>query len=228
MTSELYRFTTPVTPGMLAGILSGRDRVQTEALGVTADMSLVLRCFEDLKSQVVQRSAWDGELLEPIHSSLSHLKRTQVCDMRFWHWMCTVELPELVWYRWHGSIPGDIHRQPIGPALANRFLGSRTLNGFGHNTLARIWWCAETLYDDVDGYALAREAISNQDFYQSIFDREFALYPPAAKACVRGLKASSEEERRRVTRELNHYFTTIAVETLEEADIIDLIDEIRG
>ena len=47
MTSELYRFTTPVTPGMLAGILSGRDRVQTEALGVTADMSLVLRCFED-------------------------------------------------------------------------------------------------------------------------------------------------------------------------------------
>ena len=228
MTVELYRFKTPVTPGMLPGILSGRDQVQKEALGATANLSSVLRTFEDLRTKGAQPSTWDSELLEPIHISLSHLKRAQVCDMGFWHWMCTVELPEIVWFRWHGSIPRDMYGQAIGPAMANRFLGSRTLNGFGRNTLARIWWCAEILYDELDGYTLARQAISNQDFYQSIFDREFALYPPAAKACVRGLSSSSEEERRRVTRELNHYFTTIAVETLEEADIVGLIDEIIG
>jgi hypothetical protein len=79
------------------------------------------------------------------------------------------------------------------------------------------------LYSERDGYHLVYQVLSSQDFFQAIFEREFSLYPPAARACVQELASASEDERREATRKLNHYLTTIVVETLREEDIRALI-----
>lgn len=224
MTTELRRFVVPLTVSQLGSALANPTRFETEPVGIIVDLDQVRNVFDAFARQNVtasslERAQLDRLLAVPLHTALTDLSRRSATDMHMWHWLCVSEFRDFVWYRWYGRIPQDL-AGIISPSLAERFLGAPTLHGISRNALARLWWCAESLYSDADGYDLACVALASQDFFQGIFEREFGLYLPAAKACVRVLRDSSEDERREATKVLNHYFTTVAAEALSENQIV--------
>jgi hypothetical protein len=223
MTVELRRFAIPITIRQLAVVLTDSNSIETESLGIPVDFDEVKTVFENFRdanpnAPLIVRAKLDRELAVPLHKALTHLTRRNATDMHMWHWLCTCELKDIVWYRWYGRIPTD-PGEIISPSLAERFLGTPSLRGISHNALGRLWWCVETLYNESDEYDLVDVALSSQDFFTQMFDRKFSLYIPAGKAYIRTLRNASEDERRKAARELNHYFTTIAAEALSEEDI---------
>lgn len=224
MTVELRRLTVPLTIRQLAAVMQDPRYIESEPLGPAADFNEVRSVFdrfynENAEASSVERARLDRELAVPLHRALIGLSRRDATDMQFWHWLCVCQFQDIVWYRWYGRIPTDFSGT-ISASLAERFLGAPTLHGVSRNGFARLWWCAEALHTEEDGYGLVHIALSSQDFFQAVFEREFSLYVPAARACVRVLRDSSEDERRQATKELNHYFTTIVAEALDEENIV--------
>lgn len=228
MSVELGLYVTRITDVGLPELLADPSLVSSEPVGISADFSEV---GEVLSASVASpdragSAVLDGRLVEPLHRAMSDLPHRLATDMRFWHWLCVAQLQEVVWHRWHGVIPDSPAAVlTANPALSDRFLGSNTLHGVSRNALARLWWCAESLRSDQDGYGLARQALAKQDLFQAIFERQFGLYPPAARACLRRFGGGdvSEKEWRDGTRRLNHYLTTIVLESLSEEDILELL-----
>ena len=230
MSTNLRRFRNPITPERLPEILSEDDATLSEPLEIYAEFGPLNDVLQHLRSQTqnptsLERAAWDRELVEPLHTALRSLPKREASDMRVWHWLCVVELSDLVWFRWHGSVPEHPASDVFTPALHGRFLGTRSLKGISRNALARLWWCGETLYTPEEGYSLAQQALEDQDLFQNIFERQYGLYQPAARAYLRTLGDASRAEHRDAARRLDHYFTTISVETLNESDIVALISE---
>ena len=227
MNLKLERYVRPVREGELARVLDDPVTVESEPLNTEADLADIREVFERVledhpQARRAERAVLDRALAEPLHRALAHLTTRQASDMGFWHWLCIAGLPEVVSWRWYGAatIPTEALKQR---ALAERFLGAGTLRGVSRNAFARLWWCAESLYSADDGYHLTRQVLTRQDLFQAVFERDFGLYPPAARACVRHFESASEEEWRRGTLRLNHYLTTIVLETLSEEDVLELL-----
>ena len=227
MSLKLERYVRPVRGGELARVLADPASVEAEPTGSEGDLSGVRGVFEGVLEEHPQwrsgeRAVLDRALVEPLHKALSHLTPRQASDMGFWQWLCIVGLPDVVSWRWYGAAtaPGEALERP---ALAERFLGAGTLRGVSRNALSRLWWCARSLHSRDDGYRLAHEVLAKQDLFQAIFERDFGLYPPAARACVRHFADASEGEWRRGTLRLNHLLTTVALETLSEDDVLELL-----
>ena len=222
----LKRYTDSVRHAQLEMALERATFLPVESIGAAADFTGIRETFARLleeTSEGAERSFWDARLVEPLHQALV-ISRRQAADMRLWHWLCISELQDIVWERWHGKIPGNL-AEALTESLAGRFLGTATLNGVSRNALARLWWCGETLKtgDGADPYLLARKALERQDLFQAIFEREFGLYPPAARACLKKYQDAPAKQFRRGTRMLNHYLTTIAIESLTESDILEIL-----
>ena len=222
MTAELLRFARHVSPDRLSAVLSGADYKAFEATGFQADLSDLRGVAGDLIQHGKPGSWWDGHLVEPLHQALHHLPRRILLDMRLWQWICCSELSSYVWYRWYGSMP-ERPAEVLTSALSERFLGVSTLRGVNRNALSRLYWCADALISEDEGYLFARKALENQDFFQAMFERAVGLHPPALRACLQVLENASEDDRRAALRRLNHYLTTIAAEVLDEQDIRNLL-----
>jgi hypothetical protein len=222
--TPLRRYVRLIKDDELPHLLLLPTHVESEAIGVTADLSKVATILKAApRKNDSERASWDSAFAEPLHQALK-LPRRVASDMKFWHWLTISVLSDLVWIRWNGSVPSDVAATlSTKPSLAERFLGSATLRGVSRNALARLWWCADALYSKGDGYQLVREALSKQDLFQAIFERQFGLYPAAARACLKTLSNKSEGEWREATRKLNHYLTTIVVESLTEEQVAELI-----
>ena len=145
--------------------------------------------------------------------------------MRAWHHIATREFPALVWRRWTGAtpLPGTL-KDAMTTSLSKRFLGHSSLNGVSRNTFARLWWTAHHMRDGED-YDLARQALSNQDMFQAIFERFFGIYPAAAHACLDRFEPHGEAERRRAARWLQQCLSTTVLEALTEHEIEQIVDE---
>lgn len=225
MTVELRRLTIPLrTIRQLSAVMQDPSYIESEPIGPVADFGEVRSIFDrfyndNAEASSIVRARLDRELAAPLYRALTGLSRRDAADMQFWHWLCVCQFQDIVWYRWYGRIPVDFSGS-ISTSLAERFLGSPTLHGVSRNAFARLWWCAKALYTEEDGYDLVNIALSNQDLFQGIFERKFGLCVPVARACVRGLINSSQDETRKATKELNYYFTTIAAEALSEEDTI--------
>lgn len=224
--TALKRYTDPVRHAQLALALERPTYLPVESIGTSADFTVLRETFARLRRETpegAERSFWDAGLVEPLHKALD-ISHRQAADMRLWHWLCVSELQDIVWERWHGKIP-DNCAEALSESLAGRFLGTATLNGVSRNALARLWWCGETLRtgDGREPYSLARNALERQDLFQAIFEREFGLYPPAARACLKKYQEAQAKQFRKGTRMLNHYLTTIAVESLTESDILEIL-----
>lgn len=225
--SVLYRFQEPTTAVRLREILENGEEELSESTGHEVDLNEVrdrIQIITGLASGATsqQRAYWDQLLIEPLHQALRKVPRSVAADMRLWHRLCVIEFPEFVWLRWLGRVPENVGTS-LTDAMVQRFLGSNTLHGVSRNALARLYWCAETLYSESEGYEWVRQALANQDLFQAIFEREFGLYPPAARACLRVLRNAGEQEHREATRRLNHSLTTIALESLTEEQIVRLL-----
>lgn len=233
MSTELKRYTRPIDRQELGKVMAEQAPVETEPAGVgTAEFAPVREVLYELLKRPHesnrQRAAWDRELVEPLHRAMPGLTRRVAADMRFWHWLCIDELNDLVWYRWHGSVPDvppDVLEGREG--LAGRFVGTSSLGGISRNALARLWWCAESLRSEFDGYEAARDALLNQDLFQAIFERRLGLYPPLARAILDRFKGATQAEFRLPVKRLNNYATTFVLETLSEDDLGNMLDELR-
>lgn len=145
--------------------------------------------------------------------------------MRVWHWLCSVEFPELIWRRWRGSVPErDELPQVLTGTIAGHFLGASSLNGVSRNTLARLWWTAEALQEE-GNYDLARRMLANQDMFQNICERFFGIRPTVAKACLRRLEGEAPADVRRAAKWLQQRAATTVIEHLSEAEITAILNE---
>ena len=224
---ELRRFTSQLRSPDLVEALRRPEEFETTALGLELDLERFCQTLDRLIRDhpnpfPEQRAGWDEPLSMELHQCLTGLSRRQATAMGMWHWLCVSQFPHLVWRRWTGRVPDDL-AQALKPALVGRFLGNTTLNGVSRNTLARLWWCAETLWSEDDQYELVHLVFRRQDLFQAVFDREFGLYPPAARACVGVLHEANEQQWRNATRRLNNILTTTVLETLNEGDIRSIL-----
>jgi hypothetical protein len=169
-------------------------------------------------------SSLDSNLVEPLHRSLP-LTRREGADTRVWQWLCVTQFPGLVWRRWDGGEPSpEALTQALTYAMSTRFLGKSSLNGISRNTMARLWWTAEHLREGED-YDLARQALSNQDMFQNIFERFFGIYPAAARACLDRFDGCNEAEIRKASRWLQQCASTTILEGLDESEVAAILDE---
>lgn len=223
MKIQLMRYRDLLRNHELVRALRDPQAFPTEAVGVEADLEAVVCEINRCYVEVPDPSRWDSFLVAPLHRALRHLPRRTALDMRLWHWLCVAQFSEFVWRRWRPEGPPVPLPEVIEPQYAERFLGRPSLHGVSRNTLARLWWAGESLWSADDGYRLAEEVLGKQDLFQAIFERRFGLYPPAARACIRRYRDAAQAKWRDGTRKLNHYLTTIVVESLTEEDIYALL-----
>ena len=213
----------PVTAERLHAVLEAPDSWESEELVEEADFTEFDRVLESLASADLPKPRWDEQMVEPFHLAMRDISEGVALDMRLWHWLCLVRFQEMVRMRW---LPASSSRSPeVVNQRQSRFLGNNSLQGISRNALARLWWAGQTLYSEDDGYYLARKVFANQDLFQGIFEREIVLHPPAARAMVRELQSEDSRTITLVAKRLNQWATTIAIETLDERDIVNLVRE---
>lgn len=224
---QLHRYVTEVKPHQLSDLLCRPESLEVVPLGLTVDLSATMATIVGQGTATNQeRATLDRLLVEPLHQALRGLPRRDALDMRFWHWLCIKALPALVWARWLGRIPSAEEVPTIlaeQRSLGKRFIGSASLGGVNRNTFSRLYWAVENLRDGQADYTLARQILGDQDLLQAVFDREFSLYRPAARAVVRICLNRREEEQRGAIKRLNHLLTTVLVEAMDEDAIAGLL-----
>ncbi len=221
MATRLRRFTHPLaqTPAAIIPVIANGAR---ESEQVEPEVSL-----EALRSAIAGLGTATGtqidrDLLEPLHRALP-LSRRNASDPRVWQWLCIVGCPEIVWRRWWGppDPPAD-WASSFSVSKAKRFGCAASLNGISRNTLARLWWVAESFDGDYD---LARRAIANQDLFQAIFERRYGLYPPAARACMVEFEGKTEDQIRDAATWLQFSLGTTVLQALDEDAIRAILQE---
>ncbi|WP_338438708.1 DUF6339 family protein [Synechococcus elongatus] len=170
---------------------------------------------------------YDLHLVEPIYQLIAPLPRIVATDVRLWHWLCVVAFPHLVWHRWLGHLPDTPEEglQGIGRGRAIppvRFLGTASLNGFGRNTFARLFFAADRVSGDLER---ARRMFSSQELHLGLMDRELSLCKPVAATLVDWLAGSSDQEIRAGIKRLNHIGGGLVLDLLEPDELVELLNE---
>lgn len=225
MSEDIFRFEREITSGELADLLAGRTKVGLETTGSKANLSCVDATIEKLISspKKMNNSQCDMELSPLLHQAVQHVPRPVRLDMGMWQWMAIMRFPKLVWQRWNGEQPKDIQAALAKGGLAARFLGNRSLRGRHRNALSRLFFTADMLYDEKEGYRLVGSAFQMQDRHTSLFEREMGLLPASAKALIRLTQAMSSKEIQKTARRLNHIGSTLVFEVMEERELVDLL-----
>ena len=219
--TSVMRFVRPINHEALFLVLQGENR---DAEGLASGISIT--ALEEAVAGLgadLRKSELDSELIEPLHRALP-LSRREASDPRLWQWLCAKAFPGVVWQRWNDGVEPapDVLSEVLTSAKAGRFLCGPSLHATTRNTLARLWWAAETL--DAD-YELARSAVSDQDLFQSVMDRRYSAYPAAARACFQTLEGRSEEESREALKWLQQVLSTTALECLSSDEVAGILSE---
>ena len=226
MELKLHRFTTRISKDELLKALDQPDNFGQEALGIgPVDLTEFEAVFKNLVDSVSQRSKWDSELVEPFHRALADLTEADALDMRLWHWVCIVGLPDYVKNRWVANLSDDGELPNRLLSHQDRFLGGPNLRGIAHNACARLWWAGHTMVDNNNGYELARRAFETQDLFTSLFERELVLNRSFARACVSELGDLSGDRVKQVLKRTNQWATTLVFDTMDEDQVQRLIRE---
>jgi len=168
----------------------------------------------------------DAAVAQRLHGALLALEDRALTDQRLWQWLTTVPFRRYTGARW---VP-DLATNPEllqQPAVQKRYLGGSSLNGTSRNALARLFWCARSLWSPAEGYRLSDIVLGNQDFYQALFERKLGLHAPLVAAAADRLRDSGEKERRDTLKNLNHVLTTVAVEYLDGDELVHLVESCR-
>ena len=222
----LNRFANRISKDDLLRALDQPDSFDQESLDMAAvDLTEFEAMRMDLFSSVSQRSKWDRELVEPFHQALVDLPEAVALDMRFWHWICIAGLPEYVKHRWVPNLSDETSLPDRVLSHHDRFLGGPNLRGIAHNACARLWWAGYTLFDNTNGYKLARKAFESQDLFTSLFERELVLHRPFARACVAELGDLPGDRVKQVLKRTNQWATTMVFDTMDEERLQGLIRE---
>ena len=229
---ELQRFISPVDANRLPSTLRKPKDEPSESLGIYVELDGVLM----LQDQLVQEgpgigsapAEWDAPFARALHKAMKPVPRRFATDMRLWHWLCCLHLQDFVWLRWHGSKPENSNLEATlenSRAMVGHFGGAGSLHGVSRNAAARLYWCAESLWSPEEKYRWVDAVLSRQQSFTHIFERRLGLYQPAAIALLRSFEGKSEKDLQGAAKRLNHYATTVVLETLDEEDIASLADE---
>lgn len=181
----------------------------------------------------------DGELISFIHGPLENLSRAAASDSGLWTWLACTYGKEFVWRRWKGNEefprdPGYLEEEFTreGSDLDKRFrMKSASLNAVSRHTLARLWWVGDATGGDYD---LARRLLSNQDVFQSIFEREIGFVPGLARALAdvfslgTGDAPAGKSFRELIMKAVQQLAAVTRIETLTADEMTALLQQIKA
>ncbi|WP_157572945.1 DUF6339 family protein [Halogranum rubrum] len=168
----------------------------------------------------VDRAEIDAKMASEVRKHLD-LTREQAAHDGMWRYLAVVEFPEFVRHRW--PYPDKSSGRSFSAAQDKYLEGARDLY---EQALVRLWWIAE-LTREGDDYSRTRAALEKQELANDVFDRGYARYPPAVRAIVDELKDAKSPVVSKATTKLNHAFSTIRLESLEEEEIKEMVRQIR-
>jgi hypothetical protein len=223
--SELRRLRKTVNLDLDAGFLSADDprglfqfnpETETEIVAAEANLDGLAECIDSImKKTMSDGTQVDRNLVFEVHRCLP-LTRRQAADKRVWAWLGLVRFPHFVAWRWAPS-PGS------GLRTQERFAG-----GAVRQTFARLWWAAELTRSGSDyGLTTTLFGLSGiQDIYEAVFGRAFCQYRPALKGFVEVMGQQPESLIRETAKEFGYVLTTLVLETMSEAAIRSLLQDI--
>ena len=210
-------------PGVKA-VLMGRERVRAEATGVSVDLTAPL-AVADALDLTGRRRDWDRALAPALARAVEGVPRRLLCDIRMWQFFCLVPFRAFVMDRWLDG--WDPEHGALTTEQLRRFIGSQSNVGFSRNALARIWRAIDTLEDP----GLVDLMLDDQGLFQTVFQRDYGLHPPTARACVIVLAGESENVQFEVTKRFNMLASTVCIEALDqrqlEAHLRSIRDDVR-
>lgn len=169
---------------------AGPDLTEFKPLNSAIDLTEppVLDCSGGTKEE---RAATDLENAIRVHGWLGPLEETVASDLRLWVTLTHREFFPYTKWRWPlvlAETPTDeqveVARRHV---VAHWFFKGAGLSAMRRNSVARLWWAAhlthapwdrdpdlEPLRKD-DPYFFTRVLLKNQDIYQGLIEREFAV-----------------------------------------------------
>lgn len=228
MTQKLYELTEEGHELVDDAFMRGDPELTTdeiesvrEPLDSEADLASLRAELEDAMARFPRGEAkLDAAVAEVVHRRLD-LTRQQAANSGLWRYLAVVEFPDFVRHRWPYPDPDG---QRTANSMREKFLEGAT--DLYANAFVRIWWIAELTHDGGD-YSTTETALGNQELANDVFDRTFARYPPAVRACVEELDGAPGGVISDVTRDLNHALSTIRLEALTESELREMVSAIR-
>lgn len=113
----------------------------------------------------------DAENSKRVYENLKFLSDSQAADQRLWAGLCLGQFYNYVQYRWPGMEANSIRD--------HYFYGFGARRSKTRNALARLWWIGRLTIDSSrkDPYELTKFMCSNQNYIQSILERNFSDNP---------------------------------------------------
>jgi len=157
----------------------------------------------------------DRELASRLHEALP-LSRRLASDAGVWRFLAVIRRPDYVRFRW-GTEDFESTRRRYWS------LGTRP----DSNAFARLWWIAE-LTESGGDYWLTRRVLGNTNLANVIFVRSFSRYRPAVKAFVEVMGEEGREEIARVAKQMHTALSTMPLEGMREAELVDMVEALGG
>ena len=113
----------------------------------------------------------DAWLAPRVHATV-RLTRREAADLRIWHYLAAVALPEYVRWRWRdAAVTGS-------PVAIDRFVGDAATGA-----ISRLWWAAELTRDGSD-YAPTTRVLSSPAFAWAWLELDYWQHRAAAQAAI--------------------------------------------
>ena len=215
---QLERFLQPITPQQLAAVILEDKELPTSTV-------LELPGLAELKEKLGSgeySSSNDAEVGREIHMIFRDLDDRITTDAQMWQWLTTKQFKHYVRSRWNVD-----DEDMMKTSAQIRFLGGGSLAGISRNALARLYWAANTLWTEDNGYEYSDQVLGDQDLYAAIFERNLGLYPPLARELAKQCGTEPEAVHREWIKNVNHVLTTITMEALNEKQLAEFVKSCR-
>ena len=204
-----------------------------------------------------KRSQKDAEHSEVIHTALKDIPRSLALDMRFWQWLSLCVFKKYTIFRWSLNTQDfpkekdlkkilkkknyetdtcliDKNKNDQMPAFAGRLIGGSQMKSLTSiQSISRLYWMSEYLWNSNDKYELVKTAYKYQDIGQSLVERKYAMNPGVAQSFVKHIQKrylSNENDeglKKKIqvaAKNLNISFATVDSDYLDMNDITKLMD----
>ena len=184
-----------------------RRSIELEPLDEALDCALDGAALHD--------ASLDAKLAPAIHRALP-LTRREAADPALFRFLTVIHRPDVVRFRWE-------YRS--WATMRARFwaMGTRP----DSNLFGRLWWMAE-LSRREDDYDVTRRVLSRQHLANNLFTRDMANHAPLVYGWTDALEDASAPVIETVARRLQRRLSTLVLESLDEADLRDLVITMRS
>lgn len=135
----------------------------------------------ELDMQADDAVSTDAENAKRVYERLNFFSESQAADQRLWAGLCLGQFYSYVQYRWPSSEANSIRD--------HYFYGYGARRSKTRNALARLWWIGRLTKDSSreDPYELTKFLCSNQNYIQSVLERNFSDNPDIVRPFLRAI-----------------------------------------